>query len=328
MQTDWSINIPFRTQQFLLLAAQTGSFHKAAKTFGVHPSVLARHIDRLESDLGVKLFDRDRNTFSITEPGRIFVREIQEAMTHAARAWDLTRYQARIEQGPFRLGYSAYVHSRLIPVLERLHFPESIAQSDETTEKRSVDTRSYLQNHELRVVLETGSTIALIDHVLCGRLHASFGIQPILEEDLWVKPITREPFCLCISKNHRLAKRSSVYAKDMDGEMVFFLPRAAHPGFYDHTLEYIESTGAKPVWKEVLWFTHAMEIVAYNFGVALMPQSVARHSHMGVIFKPITDKLLWIETALFCRQEPEDGRVPELLRALLLQLGLPGNLYQ
>ncbi len=120
MQTDWSINIPFRTQQFLLLAAQAGSFHRAAKTFGVHPSVLARHIDRLESDLGVKLFDRDRNTFSVTEPGRLFVEEIQEAMTHSARAWDLARYQSHIEQGPFRLGYSAYIHSRLVPVLERL----------------------------------------------------------------------------------------------------------------------------------------------------------------------------------------------------------------
>lgn len=146
MQTDWSINIPFRTQQFLLLAAQAGSFHKAARTFGVHPSVLARHIDRLENDLGVKLFDRDRNSFSITEPGRIFVREIQEAMTHAARAWDLTRYQASIEQGPFRLGYSAYIHTKLVPMLERLDFPDSTKQSDETTGKRSGNTRAYLQN--------------------------------------------------------------------------------------------------------------------------------------------------------------------------------------
>ena len=46
-------------------------------------------------------------------------------MTHAARAWDLTRYQARIEQGPFRLGYSAYIHTKLVPMLERLDFQDS-----------------------------------------------------------------------------------------------------------------------------------------------------------------------------------------------------------
>ncbi len=316
MQTDWSINIPFRTQQFLLLAAQAGSFHRAAKTFGVHPSVLARHIDRLESDLGVKLFDRDRNTFSVTEPGRLFVGEIQEAMTHSARAWDLARYQAHIERGPFRLGYSAYIHSRLVPVLERLDLSDSPAQLDGADR----NTQSHSQDRELRVVLEAGSTIQLIEDVLRGKLHASFGVQPILEEELRVKPITREPFCLCVSKNHRLAKQPSVLAKDMDGEMVFFIPRAVHPGFYDRTLEYIASTGARPVWKEVLSFTHAMEIVAFDFGVVLLPRSVARHSHMGVIFKPITDKLLWIETALFSRQGRQDSRVQEVLRTLLLHL--------
>ena len=317
MQNDWSINIPFRTQQFLLLAAQTGSFRKAAKTFGVHPSVLARHIDRLESDLGVKLFDRDRNTFSVTEPGRIFVREIEEAMAHAARAWDLSRYRARMEQGPFRLGYSAYIHSRLVPLLERLDLSDSSAQLDSADR----NTQPHSQNHELRVVLEAGSTIQLINDVLRGRLHASFGVQPIFDEDLWIKPITREPFCLCISKNHRLAKQPSVFAKDMDGEMVFFFPRAVHPGFYDQTLEYIASTGAKPVWKEVLSLTHAMEIVTFNFGVVLLPRSASRISHMGVLFKPITDKLFWIETALFLRLDQREDRVRRFLHELLSQVG-------
>lgn len=316
MQTDWSINIPFRTQQFLLLASQAGSFHKAAKMFGIHPSVLARHIDRLENEMGVKLFDRDRHTFSVTEPGRLFVGEIQEAMSHSTRAWDLARYQAHIEQGPFRLGFSAYIHSRLVPALEQLDMPDSRAHSNEANR----NTQSPMQIHELRVVLEAGSTIQLIEDVLRGRLHASFGVQPILEEDLWVKPITREPFCICVSRNHRLAKQPTVLAKEMDGEIVFFFPRAVHPRFYDRTLEYIVSTGAKPVWKEVLSFTHAMEIVALNFGVALLPRSVARHSHMGVVFKPITDKLLWIETALFSRHDHRDNRVQELLQNLSSKL--------
>jgi hypothetical protein len=41
---------------------------------------------------------------------------------------------------------------------------------------------------------------------------------------------------------------------------------------------------------------------------------------MGVIFKPITDKLLWIETALFSRRDQQDSRIQELLDALLLRL--------
>lgn len=315
MPSNSSIHISFRTQQFLLLAVQTGSLHKAAKTLGVHPSVLTRHIDRLETDMGVKLLDRSHNRFSVTEPGRLFLREIQESMTHAARAWQLAQYRARIEQGPFRLGYSPYVHSRLVPLLERFGVRGSGAQSAPMTEQTS-----SLKTLELRIALETGGTVHLVEDVLNSRLHAAFGVLPILEPDLWIRSIVREPFCVCVSKNHRLAKPAAALARDLDGETVFFLPRSLHPCFYDQTLEYVASTGAKALWKEVIWFTHAMEIVAHNLGVALLPRSAARHSHMGVVFKPVTDKLLWIETALFSRKDRQDDRTQELLDALVAQL--------
>ena len=42
-----------------------------------------------------------------------------------------------------------------------------------------------------------------------------------------------------------------------------------------------------------------------------------RESDMGVLLKPISDRLLWIEAALFLRQDQRDDRlrwfVPELL---------------
>jgi type IV secretion system protein VirB4 len=67
-------------------------------------------------------------------------------------------------------------------------------------------------------------------------------------------------------------------------------------------------------------FTHTMEFVAHNFGVALLPRSASRLSHTGVLFKPITDKLLWIETALFVRHEHTDERLRWFLPTLLSQV--------
>lgn len=121
MHFSMQIDVPFRTQQFILLAAQSGSFHKAARSLGVDPAVVVRSINRLEHDLGTKIFERSRNRFAVTEAGDYFIREIQQAAAHTERACDLARYHAQIEHGPFRLGYSAYIHSRLIPVLETLH---------------------------------------------------------------------------------------------------------------------------------------------------------------------------------------------------------------
>ena len=85
------------------------------------------------------------------------------------------------------------------------------------------------------------------------------------------------------------------------------------------TIEYIEVPGPKPIW-EVISFTHAMEFVTHNFGVAFLPRSASHLSHMGVLFKPISDRLLWIETALFLRQDQRADRLRWFVPELLLQI--------
>jgi LysR family transcriptional regulator, benzoate and cis,cis-muconate-responsive activator of ben and cat genes len=318
MRPDRNFNVPLRTLQLVVLAAQAGGFHKAARKLGVDSSLVIRSIDKLENDLGVKIFERDRNRFEVTSAGRYFVRELQSALDHAERAWDLTKYHAHLEHGPFRLGFSGYVYSRLISALYRLDVLSGIGyRASEQIGQEQSSPVSNAENSDLSIVLESGSTIRLMDDVLHGKLHAAFGVQPILDDDLWVRPIARESFCIGVSKNHRFSKQQSILAKELDGEAVFFVPRAIHPRFYDSAVNYIESTGAKPIFREVMSFTHAVEIVAHNFGVALLPQSASKHSHMGVLFKPVTDKLFWIETALFLRNDQRSARIQDVVPYVL-----------
>src|ERR1700733_1518865 len=177
MSTYLTTDVPFRTQQFVILAAQAGNFHKAARILHVDPSVIIRSIDRLERDLGAKIFERGSNHFSVTEAGRLFVREIQQAATHVERACDLIRYHAQIERGPFRLGYSAYIQSRLIPVLERLKLPSKTSSEKRFETNEESDPPS--PNVESRISLQSGTTVQLIDRVQRGELHAAFGVQPL-----------------------------------------------------------------------------------------------------------------------------------------------------
>jgi DNA-binding transcriptional LysR family regulator len=168
--------------------------------------------------------------------------------------------------------------------------------------------------------LHTGTTPQLVDSVLRGELHIAFAVQPAFDEDLWVKPLAKEGFSLGISKNHRLARKPEVMAREIDGERLFWIPRQANPDFYDHTVEYIESTGAKPSLREVLSFAHALEIVSQDFGIALLPRSATRLTHSGVLYKPITDKPLWIESAVCGRRDVHDDRIQTFLDGLLVEL--------
>jgi DNA-binding transcriptional LysR family regulator len=279
--------------------SQEGSFTRAAKKLGVAQPSLTRRVAELERSLGVELFYRTSRRLELTKAGRMFVMESTISLEHAERAWDLARYQAQLESGPIRIGYSPYVHSAFLPLLFRLTTPQDIASA---------------------VALESASTLEMAGRVLRGQLHAALGIQPIEDEDLWVRIVGREGFSVCIPRGHPFANRPEVRAKDLQGQVVFWVPPSLHPGFYEHVMKYIRNLGIAPVFKEARGQSHAFEFAAQGFGLALLPRSAARVSRTGVVFKPLTDRYLAIETVLFMRRDQRSETIKDFIDDLVFRL--------
>jgi len=87
-----------------------GSFVKAADLIGLTDSGVSRAISRLESRLGVRLFDRTTRSVTLTDEGRRFYEEvkphldaIEEAATIASGASSAVRGRIRIDIDPFFL---------------------------------------------------------------------------------------------------------------------------------------------------------------------------------------------------------------------------------
>ena len=76
-----------RNLQTLLCAAETGSFTRAAEVLGYAQPTVSFQIRQLESELGVRLFDRIGHTVSLTESGR-------EAIAYAKRILNLSSEMA------------------------------------------------------------------------------------------------------------------------------------------------------------------------------------------------------------------------------------------
>lgn len=287
----------------IVVISQEGGFVRAAKKLGIAQPSLSRKVSLLEKSVGVKLFDRTSRGVELTRAGRLFVSEAAVSLNHAERAWDLAHYQAQIENGPYFIGYSPYVHSAFLPLLNELR--PLLSQS-------SVESPG--------ITLETAPTGELVERVLRGKLHAALGIRPIVDEDLWVQPVGREGFALCVPRNHALARRSELTVLDLHGEIVYWLPQSGHPALYARIMKYIRSLGAQPVFKEVRALTHTLEFVAHGFGLALLPRSASRVSHTGVVFKPLADRFLGIETALFMRRDQRHGPLKDFVDDLFSQL--------
>ena len=66
-----------------------------------------------------------------------------------------------------------------------------------------------------------------------------------------------------------------------------------------------------------------IDMAALKLGIALVPQSAERFQHAGVVFKPLTDKLIKIETALFVRRDQMKGAMQDFVNTVLEELKPP-----
>jgi DNA-binding transcriptional LysR family regulator len=283
-----------------LVLAEEGNLGRTAERLHTSHSNVGRKIKTLQRDWGVELFRRTLNGFELTEEGQSAVEEIRRSIEYVQRGFDRAIYTSSEKRGPFRIGHSLYANGNILPLLQRQNTPGP---------------------NFTHVELKADTTVHLEARVLRGELHAGFGVMPILDRDLWVAPIAHEYFSVCISATHPLKNKIRLSAHDLVNEALYWMPRSVHPAFYDQVTEYLRGVGINPHnLQEAEAIIQGIDQAAGNLGITLVPQSAARFQCSGVLFKPLTDKLLKIETALFVRRDQMHGDVRDFVNSMLAKL--------
>lgn len=283
-----------------LVLSEEGNLSRTAERLHTSHSNVGRKIKTLQKDWGVELFRRNLSGFELTDEGRSAVQEIRRSIEYAQRGFDRAIYMSVKKRGPFRIGYSLYIHGKVLPFLQRQNTPGP---------------------NFTHVVLKADTTTHLKARVLRGELHVGFGVMPILDKDLWVAPIAHEYFGVCIPATHPLKNKIRLSAHDLVDETVYWMPRAVHPAFYDQVAGYLRGVGINPHnVKEAQAIIQGVDLAATNLGIALVPQSAARFQCLGVLFKPLTDKLIRIETAVFARRDQMHDEIGEFVNSVIAEL--------
>lgn len=119
-----------------------GSFRAAAEKLNTTQPAISQRIALLESDLGVRLFERDARGVTLTGKG-------QELLSHAERMLQLrsdmlrAAHEQNVMRGPLRLGVAETIVQTWLPrLIEHMHavYPALVLQIE-------VDTTSVLRNH-------------------------------------------------------------------------------------------------------------------------------------------------------------------------------------
>jgi DNA-binding transcriptional LysR family regulator len=112
------------------------SFSAAGRVLGVRKSAISRSIQRLESELHVRLLERTTRGVALTEPGRVLLQQLGEVLSHLDEVVDLAASLSAHPRGRLKvtagIGFGIEVLTELLPEFSQA-YPDIAVSLDLTS---------------------------------------------------------------------------------------------------------------------------------------------------------------------------------------------------
>ena len=276
--------IDCRQLTLFVALAEDLHFARTADRLDIAQSVLSQQIKRLETDLGVRLLNRNkRAAITLTDAGDVFLVEAKAALRQLERADRIGRLAARGEAGQVALGYiGSAVTTGLLP------------DTLKTFRMASPDVRMHI------VAMETPTQLERLSD---GTIDVGF-IRPRARypDGVTAKVVQSERLLIALPADSPLARVKAVKASQLRG-VSFIAPQFNEAAGFAEDLARLGRIGgfdAQPEYR-VNDFITAVSMASAGYGVALVPQSIREFAQPGVVFKPLSDFEDQVELAVAYR---------------------------
>ena len=274
------INFRLIRHLWLFLAvAEEQNFGRAAKRLGMSQPPLSEQIQVLEQALKVTLFERSRRGAKLTPVGAAILPAVRKF------AEQLERLELAVEEavaGQSGLLTIGAISTAMFDVL-----PGLIEQLKREYPYLTVSVRE-IDSVEAVPALEAGD-IDLAFARLDGDLGASIRSLPLTEDRLVV----------ALPGDHPLASRSRISLSSLANEPLVMFSRKVSPVYFDNLIATCRASGFSPrVLHEVRSVASQIAFVSYGQGIALVPASLKKLAPANVVFRPLSQKLQVVTTAM------------------------------
>lgn len=188
--------------QYVLAVAKYQNFTLAAeKTFVTQPT-LSMQIQKLEDELGVQIFDRNKKPIALTEIGEKIVSQAKNIVHESQRIRDIVHRQKDFIGGDFKLGIIPTVMPTLLPMFLKM----------------------FIKKYpDINLKIEEQNTATIIQQLKDGNLDAAIAATPLEEEDIKERVLYYEPFVAYVPPDHRLYGHKKVAASDLNMDDILLL---------------------------------------------------------------------------------------------------------
>ena len=240
--------------RYVVAVARTGNFSRAAEQCHVAQPSLSQQIQKLEDELGERLFDRMKREAKLTAHGEVFLRravkileEVDAAKREAADAQDLLR-------GTMAIGVQ--------PTIAPYQLPEVMAKFAE-------------EFPGVEIVVHEDTTARLLKLAHSYEVDFAVASQPIQDDLLEIRELFAEELVLALPPGHALTRKRTVAVGDLEAER-FIVMKDGHC-LGDQVLGFCNRRELKPrISFRSAQLETVQALVCSGLGVSLIPAMAAQ----------------------------------------------------
>ena len=174
-----------------------GSYLKAAEKMGYVPSTVTLHIQQLEDELGIKLFEKRGRRMVLSKEGDFFWTNAKPLLEHADFFKQTMNNFVTGQMGHIRLGTISTIGRSLL-------IPKVIA---------------FCKKYpDMKLTFELNSSEIITQKIVDNQLDIAIGFAPPSNLNLYFEPICLEPMDLLLPVGHPLANKKEITLKDLSNE--------------------------------------------------------------------------------------------------------------
>lgn len=240
--------------RYVVAVARTGNFSRAAEQCHVAQPSLSQQIQKLENELGEKLFHRLKRAAKLTPPGEVFLRRALRILDEVDAAVREISEMKQLACGHLTIGViptiAPYLLPKILPIFARKFPGVEIEVQEETTSR-------------------------LIPLLLACEIDFALASQPINHPQLHVQELFAEELLLAVPPGHVLARKRAISARDLRGQRLIVL-KAGHC-LGDQVLNFCERRDARPsVSFRSAQLETIQSLVRAGVGLSLIPEMATR----------------------------------------------------
>jgi DNA-binding transcriptional LysR family regulator len=258
-----------RHLRYFVAVADELNFRRAAERLHVTRPALSKQIKDLETQMGVRLLDRDTVRASLTDAGSVFLAEARAILADVERAVGLAREAQDGRRGQLRIGSVGQIASGFLPEVLKAFRDEFPGVEVSFVEMTPVEQLAALAKGEIHIGFAYGRGADQVP-----------GISSLL--------LVTSVFGISVSKLHPLASRSSVRLAEVRQSTFLSLGDESTSTHRRDICRIFEEEGVKPrALRQIHGFESLLTMISADQGISMLPEVLDLKKSHGIVTVPL-----------------------------------------